>query len=72
MKTLIFIFLVWLPLALALDTLVRTVAGEISQWYKKALFFALTFPAFWIRLLDRLVEDHVAGKLPRIGGWFKS
>lgn len=52
MNSLLLLALFWLPIALVVDITVRAVSGPFVSFPKKALFYILTLPLIWLRLLE--------------------
>ncbi len=73
MSTLLFLFLVWLPVSSVLYSLVNP-QGDIPNVGKKVLLWALTLPSVWFFELNKFAGK-VLGKvtfLAKVASWFKS
>jgi hypothetical protein len=74
MNTLLFIFLIWLPISSIFYSLVSQQQGEVTNIGKKILLWVLTAPSIWFFELNKLVAKF-AGKftfLSKAASWFKS
>lgn len=72
MNSLLLLALFWLPITLVIDVTVRAVSGPFVSFPKKALFYLVTLPIVWFRVLESQV--HQASSLPfvtKIAKWFK-
>ena len=73
MSALIWIFIVWVPMSLIVTNIVNLYDGPITKWYKKVLFHIITFPVFWVYLLQLFVEKNWRAKwFINLARWFKS
>lgn len=73
MNSLLLFALFWLPIALVIDVTVRAISTPFVSFPKKALFYTITLPLVWLRLLEGGVS-YVA-KYPfveKTARWFKS
>lgn len=73
MNSLLLLALFWLPIALVIDVTVRSVSGPFISFPKKTLFYLVTLPLVWLRLLEGQVSK--VSKIPvveKVAGWFKS
>lgn len=73
MNSLLLFALLWLPIALVIDVTVRAVLTPFVSVPKKVLFYAITLPLIWLRLLEsgvsRVSNLSFVAKTAR---WFKS
>lgn len=73
MSSLLLLALLWLPAALVTDVCVRGYPGQITKFPKKALFYLITLPLVWLRVLEAgVVKVQTARLLEKVAYWFKS
>ena len=73
MNLLLILALIWLPIALVLDVTVRTQPLVFGSFAKKALFYVVTLPLVWLRVLERGVSRVSSlSFLAKIAKWFRS
>ena len=73
MNTLLFLFLVWLPLSSVFYSLIKSDGVKIQRLEKKLLFFVLTLPSYWFLALNDAAGKYL-GKvqfLSKVVDWFK-
>jgi hypothetical protein len=73
MNSLLLLALLWLPIALVIDVTVRAISTPFTSFPKKALFYLVTLPLVWLRLLEGGV--HYVAKysfVEKVARWFKS
>lgn len=73
MNSLLLLALLWLPIALVIDVTVRAVSAPFVSFSKKALFYTVTLPLVWLRLLESQISK--VSKIPFVGKvarWFKN
>jgi hypothetical protein len=71
MKTLLFIFLVWFPLAVFVSAIIPT-AAEFKKIWKKLVFWLIIFPCIWIRHGGKAAAE-ITEKVPalyKLKDWF--
>jgi len=73
MNSLLILALLWLPIALVIDVTVRAVATPFVSFPKKALFYLVTLPLVWLRVLEDGVH-YVSSTsfVAKTARWFKS
>lgn len=73
-STLLFVFLVWLPVATTLQAVVISTPSDFTHWWKKALFSILAAPALAASFLTAIAvrNSKTVSKLEHLGEWFKN
>jgi len=74
MNSLLFLFLVWLPVSSVFYSLVNPQDGDVKNVGKKILLWTLTLPSVWFFELNKLAAK-VLGKVSffaKLSSWFKS
>lgn len=73
MWVILFIFLVWLPLSVALSRLSDSNSQPFQTWWRKALFSAITLPSIWAHFLQSFAYRGSFGIwLANLVHWFKN
>jgi hypothetical protein len=74
MSTLLFIFLIWLPLSSVFYSMVNPQAGEVTNKGKLIFLWVLTAPSVWFFELNKLVAKFASKLtfLSKAATWFKS
>ncbi len=72
MNSLLLITLIWLPVALLIDVSVRAVTGPFVALPRKALFYLITLPVVWFRVLEAGVSRVSSiSFVAKMAEWFK-
>ena len=73
MNSLLLLALFWLPIALVIDVTVRSISTPFISFPKKALFYLVTLPLVWLRVLEDGVH-YVSSTsfVAKTAKWFKS
>ena len=73
MNLLLILALIWLPIALVLDVTVRSEPLSFGSFAKKALFYVVTLPLVWLRVLEKGVSRVSSlSFLTKVAQWFRS
>jgi len=72
MNLFILIFLIWMPFAVLVKSIVNFTPGSIKNIYKRILLYIVTLPIFWIGILNSFVGKYWQSKwFSNLGRWFK-
>lgn len=73
MNSLLILALLWLPVALILDVTLRSEPLSFGSFVKKALFYVITLPLVWLRVLEGAVSRVSSlSFLAKVAQWFRS